>query len=151
MQQQAKRQGSPWKGPGLKPTSPRASRPPGFEPRLLEPEDQAWNSPSDTNNSSSPQLAGHDDTSSEAQAAPKEADQDAETPSTAGSARDSHKGQVKKSKGSGADKGGRSATDSSPKLGSTRDEGARAAPASRRDGTKVNRPQSRRSSPSGWI
>ena len=72
VQQPARRQGSPWKSPGPKLTSPRVSRLPGFEPRLLEPEELAW----DAQPSSSSRHQG-DDSSSEAQAAPKEADHSA--------------------------------------------------------------------------
>lgn len=77
LQQQAKRQGSPWRSPGAKAPSPRASprvaRPAGFEAQLLEPEDLAWESPSSIHHSSSAQPSRPNDTSSDHQAAPKEA------------------------------------------------------------------------------
>ena len=76
LQQQAKRQGSPWRSPGAKAPSPRASprvaRPAGFEAQLLEPEDLAWESPS-IRRSSSAQPSCPNETSSDHQAAPKEA------------------------------------------------------------------------------
>ncbi|KAL0027909.1 hypothetical protein WJX79_002203 [Trebouxia sp. C0005] len=98
--QQTKHQGSPWKSPGLKSSSPRVSRLPGFEPRLLEPEELAWDSSSDVPPSASSPFVGHDDTSSEAQAAPKEAYSESGASSQVESAGGSHGAQVKKSKGS---------------------------------------------------
>jgi cobalamin biosynthesis Mg chelatase CobN len=143
LQQQAKHQGSPWKSPGLKPSSPRVSRLPGFEPRLLEPEELAWDSSSDVPPSSSSPLVGHDDTSSEARAAPKEADPESGAQSQIESARGSHGGQVKKSKGSAQKQAGssRGLTQGS---GLQRGEGGRgcAASAARRSVAKVHRSQS---------
>lgn len=77
LQQQAKRQGSPWRSPGAKAPSPRASsrvaRPAGFEAQLLEPEDLAWDSPSSIRQSSSAHPSPPGDTSTDHEAAPKEA------------------------------------------------------------------------------
>ena len=137
-QQQAKHQGSPWKSPGLKPSSPRVSRLPGFEPRLLEPDELAWDSGNDVPPSSSSPLIGHDDISSEARAAPKEADLE----SGAQSQRGSQGGQVTKSKGSAQKQAGssRGLTQGS---GLQRGEGGRgcAASAARRGVAKVRRSQ----------
>ncbi len=134
LQQQAKHQGSPWKGPGLKPCSPRVSRLPGFEPRLLEPEEHAWDSSSDVPPASSSPFVGHDDTSSEARAAPKEAD--SESGAQSGS-------QVKKSKGS-AQKHAGSSRGLTQGSGVQRGEGGRgcAASTARKGVTKVHRSQS---------
>ena len=79
MLQHAKRQGSPWKSPGAKPTSPRVSRLPGRESRLLEPEEQSWDASSDLRPSSSTQMT-KDNSSIELQAAPKEAEQSEDVP-----------------------------------------------------------------------
>ena len=77
LQQQAKRPGSPWRGPGAKAPSPRAcprlARPEGFEAQLLEPEDLAWESPSSVRHSSSAHPSHLSGTPSDHQAAPKEA------------------------------------------------------------------------------
>lgn len=77
LQQQAKRQGSPWRSPGAKAPSPRASprvaRPAGFETQLLEPEDLAWESPTSARHSSSAHPSRRNDSSTNDQAAPKEA------------------------------------------------------------------------------
>lgn len=77
LQQQAKRQGSPWRSPGARAPSPRASpriaRPPGFETHLLEPEDLAWESPTSAHHSSSAHPSGPDGTLISHQAAAKEA------------------------------------------------------------------------------
>ena len=137
-QQQAKHQGSPWKSPGLKPSSPRVSRLQGFEPRLLEPDELAWDSSSNVPPSSSSRLIGHDDTSSEARAAPNEADSE----SGAQSQRGSQGGRVKKSKGSAQKQAGssRGLTQGS---GLQRGEGGRgcAASAARRGVAKVHTSQ----------
>ncbi len=143
LQQQAKHQGSPWKGPGLKPCSPRVSRLPGFEPRLLEPEEHAWDSSSDVPPASSSPFVGHDDTSSEARAAPKEADSESGAQSQVESAGGSHGSQVKKSKGS-AQKHAGSSRGLTQGSGVQRGEGGRgcAASTARKGVTKVHRSQS---------
>lgn len=86
LQQQAKRQGSPWRSPGPRATSPgakaltptassRVARPLGYDTQLLEPEDHlVRESPSSTRHSSSAHPSRRGDISSEQQAAPKEAD-----------------------------------------------------------------------------
>lgn len=75
LQQQAKRQGSPWRSPGAKAPSPRAAPrvapPAGFEAQLLEPEDLAWESPSSVRHSSSAHPSSPGDISSDHQPAPK--------------------------------------------------------------------------------
>jgi len=143
LQQQAKHQGSPWKGPGLKPSSPRVSRLPGFEPRLLEPEEHAWDSSSDVPPSSSPPFVGHDDTSSEARAAPKEADSESGAEAQNESARGFHGGQLKTSKGSAQKRAG-SIVGLTQGSGVQRGEGGRgcAALTARKGVAKVHRSQS---------
>ncbi len=143
LQQQAKHQGSPWKSPGLKSSSPRVSRLPGFEPRLLEPEELAWDSSSDVPPSSSSPFVGHDDTSSEARVAPKEADPESGAQSQIGSARGSYGAQVKKSKGSAQKQAG-SSRGLTPGSGLQRGEGGRgcAASTARKGVVKVHRSQS---------
>ncbi len=139
VQQQAKHQGFPWKSPGLKASSPRVSRLPGFEPRLLEPEELAWDSSSDVPASSSSPFGGHDGTSSEARAAPKEADSESGAEE---SAKGSPGGQVKKSKGS-AQKQAESSRGLTQGSGVQRGEGGRgcAALTARRGVAKVHRSQ----------
>ena len=141
LQQQAKHQGSPWKGPGLKPSSPRVSRLPGFEPRLLEPEELAWDSSNDVPPSSSSPFVGHDDTSSEARAAPKEADSESGVEAQVECARRLH--GVKKSKGS-AQKGAGSIGGLTQGSGVQMGEGGRgsAALTARKGVAKVHRSQS---------
>lgn len=143
LQQQAKHQGSPWKGPGLKPSSPRVSRLPGFEPRLLEPEEHAWDSSSDVPPSSSPPFVGHDDTSSEARAAPKEADSESGAEAQNESAGGFHGGQLKTSKGSAQKRAG-SIVGLTQGSGVQRGEGGRgcAALTARKGVAKVHRSQS---------
>ena len=142
MQQQTKHQGSPWKSPGLKSSSPRVSRLPGFEPRLLEPEELAWDSSSDVPPSASSPFVGHDDTSSEAQAAPKEAYSESGASSRVESAGGSHGAQVKKSKGSAQKQAG-SNRGSPQGSGLQRGESGWgcAASAARRGVAKVHTPQ----------
>ena len=77
LQQQAKRQGFPWRSPGATAPSsrpsPRLAHPAGFEAKLLEPEDLAWESPSSIRHSSSGHPSRQGDTSSDHQAALEEA------------------------------------------------------------------------------
>lgn len=71
------RPSSPWRSPGAKApstrASPRVARPPGFETHLLEPEDLAWESPTSARHSSSAHPSCLNYSSTDHQAAPKEA------------------------------------------------------------------------------
>jgi len=102
----------------------------------LEPEELASNIP----HSSSSQPVGHNDTSSEAQAAPKEADHNVWDQSQGGSSRGSPEGSVKKSKGQKEGDGKGTSRGMLQESGLSKGLSESAASAKKKDVAKVQQP-----------